>query len=260
MHRFRPSRVLAIVLLSALSALTLAQSALIPRGVLFGNPERTAPEISSDGTMLAYLAPDQGVLNVWVRTLGKTDDRVITNDRKRGIRNFIWQPDSKNVLYGQDQGGDENWRIYQTNVASKQTKDLTPFEKSRADILSFDPDHPDTILIQSNKRDPKVFDVYRANLKTGELTLDTQNPGDVQGWQADHNLEVRAAQVTTEDGGTIIRVRDDVKSPWRELIKWGPEETLGQRREFHSRQQGVVDHDLARCQCGAADFGRYRNR
>jgi dipeptidyl aminopeptidase/acylaminoacyl peptidase len=227
MHPFRPFRTLLLLAIFALPSLAFAQGNLIPRSVLFGNPERSGPEISPDGTMLAYLAPDQGVLNVWVRTLGKTDDRVITNDRKRGIRNFIWQPDSKNILYGQDQGGDENWRIYQTNVASKQTKDLTPFEKSRADILSFDPDHPDTLLIQSNKRDPKVFDVYRANLKTGELTLDTQNPGDVQGWQADHNLEVRAAQITTEDGGTLIRVRDDVKSPWRDLIKWGPEETLG---------------------------------
>jgi len=98
-------RLLAIFLLSAVA---FAQSALIPRGVLFGNPERSSPEISPDGTMLAYLAPDQGVLNVWVRTLGKTDDRVITNDRKRGIRNFIWQQDSTSILYGQqaDEGPD----------------------------------------------------------------------------------------------------------------------------------------------------------
>jgi dipeptidyl aminopeptidase/acylaminoacyl peptidase len=233
------SRLLAIVLLSSLSTLALAQSALIPRSVLFGNPERSSPDISPDGTMLAYLAPDQGVLNVWVRTLGKSDDRVITNDRKRGIRNFVWQYDSKNILYGQDKDGDENWRIYQTNVATKQTKDLTPFEKSRSDIVALEPEHPETLLIQSNKRDPKVFDVYRVNLKTGELTLDTQNPGDVAGWQPDHNLEVRGAQVTTDDGGTVIRVRDDAKSPWRELIKWGPEETLGNVVNFSPDNKSV---------------------
>lgn len=226
MHRVRPARVLAIVLLCSFSSLAFTQS-LIPRSVLFGNPERTAPKISPDGTMLAYLAPDQGVLNVWVRTLGKSDDGVITSDRKRGIRNFNWQYDSKNILYSQDKDGDENWHVYQTNLASKQTKDLTPFEKSRADLLSFEPDYPDTILIQSNKRDAKVFDVYRVNLKTGDMKLDTQNPGDVQGWTADHALQMRCAQVTTDDGGTLIRVRDDVKSAWRELIKWGPEETLG---------------------------------
>ena len=232
MRRSRSTLVLSVLLLFVIPTLVLAQTALIPRSVLFGNPARSSPEISPDGAMLAYLAPDAGVLNVWVRTLGKTDDRVITNDRKRGIRNFSWQFDSKNILYGQDQGGDENWRIYQTNVATKQTKDLTPFENSRADIVALEPSRPDTLLIQSNKRDPKVFDVYRVNLKTGELTLDTQNPGDVAGWQPDHDLQVRAAQITTDDGGTIIRVRDDYKSPWRELTKWGPDETLGNVDSF----------------------------
>lgn len=224
-------RKIQIVLLSALVAVLVisaqSQSSLIPRSVLFGNPERTSPQISPDGTMLAYLAPDQGVLNVWVRTLGQSDDHVITNDRKRGIRAYFWQYDSKNILYRQDQNGDENWHIYQTNVASKQTRDLTPFEKVRADIVALEPSHPDTVLIQLNKRDAKLFDVNRVNLKTGEMTLDTENPGDVQDWQADHDLQIRAAHITTPDGGSIIRVRDDVKSPWRELMKWGPEESLG---------------------------------
>src|SRR5579863_6736102 len=122
MHRSRLFRNLAVVLIAALPAIAFAQIELIPRSVLFGNPERTDPQISPDGTMLAYLAPDQGVLNVWIRTLGKTDDRAITNDRKRGIRNLFWQYDSKNILYAQDQNGDENWRVYQTNIASKQTR------------------------------------------------------------------------------------------------------------------------------------------
>ncbi|MBV8477583.1 MAG: S9 family peptidase [Acidobacteria bacterium] len=218
---------LLIFLLPTFQAWAQAPESLIPRKVLFGNPERSSPEISPDGRTLGYLAPEQGVLNVWVRTLGKTDDRVITHDRKRGIRNFSWQYDSKNVLYTQDQDGDENWRVYQTNVASTQTKDLTPFAKVRADIVALEPSHPDSILIQLNKRDAKLFDVYRVNLNTGQLALDTENPGDVLSWQADHDLQVRAAQVTTPDGGTLIRVRNNAKSSWRELMKWGPEETLG---------------------------------
>ena len=222
--------VLAFVL--TLSAVAQSQTPLIPRDVLFGNPERASPQISPDGTMLGYLAPDQGVLNVWVRTLGKTDDRVITNDRKRGIRNFSWQYDSKNILYTQDQNGDENWRVYQTNVESKQTRDLTPYDKVRADIVALEPSHPDTVLVQMNKRDPKLFDIERIDLKNGEVTLDTENPGDVNAFQADHDLQVRAAQIVTPDGGTVIRVRDNTKSPWRELMKWGPEETMGQIAGF----------------------------
>jgi dipeptidyl aminopeptidase/acylaminoacyl peptidase len=231
---------LTSILLAILAASAQSQSQLIPRSVLFGNPERTSPQISPDGTMLAYLAPDEGVLNVWVRTLGKSDDHVITHDRKRGIRNYFWQFDSKNILYRQDQNGDENWRIYQTNVASKQTRDLTPFEKVRADIVAQEPSHPDTALIQMNKRDPKLFDVSRLNLKTGEITLDTENPGDVQDWQPDHDLQIRAAHVTTSDGGSIIRVRDDAKSPWRELMKWGPEETLGSVAEFSEDNKSLL--------------------
>src|SRR5262249_6002191 len=145
----------------------------------------------------------------------------------RGIRNLSWQYDSKNILYQQDQNGDENWHVYQTNVATRKTRDLTPFDKVRADLVALEPSQPDVVLVQTNKRDAKVFDVYRVSLKSGEMALDTENPGDVSGWQSDHDLQVRAAQVTTDDGGTLIRVRDDAKSPWRDLIKWGAEETLG---------------------------------
>lgn len=151
----------------------------------------------------------------------------MTNDTKRGIRNFTWQYDNKHVLYAQDVGGDENWRLYQTNIATKQTKDLTPFEKVRVDLVAYDWKTPDTVLFQANKRDPKLFDVYRVDLKTGKIEMDTENPEDVQGWQADNALQVRAAQVRTPNGGAIIRVRNDAKSPWRELTKWGPDETFG---------------------------------
>ena len=227
----RHSRTLVALLVVAAALVTVAQdkftTSLIPREVLFGNPERTNPQISPDGTQLGYLAPVDGVLNIWIKTIGKDDERAVTNDTKRGIRNFNWQYDNKHVLYPQDVGGDENWRLYQTDIATKQTKDLTPFEKVRVDLVAYDWKTPDTVLFQANKRDPKLFDVYRVDLKTGKIEMDTENPGDVQGWQADNALEVRAAQVQTPDGGTIIRVRNAAKSPWRELIRWGPDETFG---------------------------------
>ncbi|MGZ7073713.1 MAG: S9 family peptidase [Candidatus Angelobacter sp.] len=212
---------------------------LIPREVLFGNPERADPQISPDGSQIGYLAPVDGVLNVWIRTLGKTDDRPVTADKHRGIRNFLWQYDNKHILYVQDVGGDENWRLYQTDLATKQTKDLTPFDKVRVDIVAYEWSLPDTILVQMNKRNPKLFDVHRIDLKTGEVELDTENPGDVQGWQADNALRIRAAQVQTADGGTIIRIRDNSKSPWRELIKWGPDETFGGVNGFSPDNQAL---------------------
>ncbi|MDB4887988.1 MAG: peptidase prolyl oligopeptidase [Gemmatimonadetes bacterium] len=202
-------------------------SPLIPREVLFGNPQRTSPDISPDGRQVAYLAPVNGVLNIWVRTLGRSDDHPVTSDTKRGIRSYFWQFDSRHLLYAQDVGGDENWRVYQTNVASRSTVDLTPFEKVRADIVGYERSHPTTLLVQLNRRDPRVFDVYRIDLATRAVTLDTRNPGDVASWQADHTLAVRAAQASTPDGGAIVRVRNNAGAPWRELMRWGGDETLG---------------------------------
>src|SRR5207247_2394641 len=104
------------------------QPALIPRSVFFGNAEKLNPQLSPDGQRLAYLAPDSGVLNVWVRTVGKRDDHPVTHDRTRPIYNYFWQGDSKHILHLQEHAGDENWRIYQTDLAAKTTRDLTPFD------------------------------------------------------------------------------------------------------------------------------------
>lgn len=200
---------------------------LIPREVLFGNPERADPRLSPDGTKLAYLAPDDGVLNVWVRTLGQDDDRVVTADRKRGIHIFFWQGDSRHILYMQDQDGDENFHLYQTNLETRETHDLTPFAGSRALPVAVDHNFPEDILVSTNARDARLFDVYRLHLPSRKLQLDTENPGDIAGWEADNALQVRAAQSQLPDGGTRIQVRDDKASSWREFTRWGPDESNG---------------------------------
>lgn len=199
----------------------------IPRAVLFGNPERSAPQLSPDGKKMAYLAPDKGVLNVWVKTLGQSDDKVVTSDKKRGIRSYFWQQDGEHVLYVQDQDGDENWHFYQTGLKTGMTRDLTPFKGITAQIVAVDEKFPDTLLVGLNNRDPRLHDVYRLNLKNGALDLDTQNPGDVLGWEADHTLTIRGAQVMKPDGSTEIRVRDDAKAPWRTFLTWSADETNG---------------------------------
>src|SRR5512145_551457 len=100
---------LALALMLMAPSLSAELPPLIPRSVLLGNPDKASPRISPDGTKLAYLAPTNDVLNVWVRTVGQQDDQVITADKKRGIRMFFWQQDGEHIIYLQDQDGDENW-------------------------------------------------------------------------------------------------------------------------------------------------------
>lgn len=198
---------------------------LIPREVLFGNPERAAPQISPDGKHLAYLAPDQkNVLQVWVRTLGKTDDKQVTHDEKRGIRQYYWAYDNKQLLYLQDVGGNENFHLYAVRLDDDKTRDLTPFEGVRAQGVDRDDDHPNEVIVGLNKRDRKVFDVHRIDLTTGKETLDTENPGNVVNWTTDTDFVVRAATTVNPDGSWDILVRDTAKDPWRKLIHINPEE------------------------------------
>lgn len=192
---------------------------LIPREVLFGNPVKASPRISPDGARLAYLAPsDKGVLNVWVRTIGQADDAQVTNDTQRGIRIHFWAEDGKRLFYLQDIGGDENWHVYAVDLATKQVRDLTPFQGVRASNIMLDKNFPEQMLVGLNLRDRRVFDMYRVDLASGAIVLDTLNPGDVLGWITDPGFQIRACQgQNPRDASTVVRVRDSKDAPWRDL-------------------------------------------
>ncbi len=211
-----------LALLAALPAFAGQAPPLIPLDKLFGNPVKAGPQISPDGTRLSYLAPsDKGVLNVWVKTLGKDDDAQITNDTYRGVRIHMWTHDGKRVLYLQDVGGDENWHVYSTDLGTKIVRDLTPFQGIRAQGINLDEDHPNEMLVGLNLRDRRVFDMYRVDLTTGAIALDTQNPGDVVGWITDDAFRIRGAMASNPaDGSTILRVRDGADAPWRDIAVW----------------------------------------
>ncbi|HEV2170887.1 MAG TPA: alpha/beta fold hydrolase, partial [Candidatus Binatus sp.] len=200
---------------------------LIAREVLLGNPERTHPLIAPDGKRLAWLAPDdRGVMQVWVQTIGEQDARVVTADKSRGIENYRWAYDSKTIVYEQDTDGDENFHLFAVDLDPLKVRDLTPWPGVRAEVVASNPRFPDRMLVALNKRDRKLMDVYRADLRNGAVELDTQNPSDVAGWLADDDMIVRAAAVTTPDGGTEIRIRDSAAGKWRTLIKAGMEDKL----------------------------------
>jgi dipeptidyl aminopeptidase/acylaminoacyl peptidase len=196
---------------------------LIPRTILFGNPERTSPQISPDGKYLTYLAPDKkNVLQVWIRSLGKKNDRVLTADKKRGIRSHFWTYDGEQLIYLQDSDGDENYHLYGVNVKTNVVRDLTPFQGVKAELVGQDPKFPREALVALNLKNKKKFDVYRVNLKNGAVEFDTDNPGNIIGWTADSNFKVRAALAATADGGFDLLFREAPGKKWQKARHWGP--------------------------------------
>jgi dipeptidyl aminopeptidase/acylaminoacyl peptidase len=186
---------------------------LIPRDVLFGNPERVAPRISPDGTQLAWIAPRDGVLNVWVAPIGPPGvgwdaAAVVTDDTDRGIRSFTW---------ARDTGGDENWRLYDVDMETMDRRDLTPFDGIQARILATSKRHRDEVLVGMNRDNPQLHDVYRLDLPSGELVKVIENPG-YAGWLADEELAVRGALAPLPDGGFDLLVRDSADGDWRTLV------------------------------------------
>jgi dipeptidyl aminopeptidase/acylaminoacyl peptidase len=192
-------------------------TSLIPRKLIFGNPDKAFVQISPDGARIGYLAPVDGVLNVWV---GPADDpasaKPVTNDTKRGIRFFKWAYTSAHILYIQDIGGDENWRIYSVNLNSGNILDLTPFEGVQAQIQQVSHKFPDEILVGLNDRIPQLHDVYRININTGERSLMLENERFVA-FVMDDELQVRLAIQSTPSGGGNIFKRADKWELFQEI-------------------------------------------
>jgi len=204
---------------------------LIPRTLLFGNP------ISPDGKRVAFLAPKDGVLNVWVASLEGLEEKgadavleaaePITNDTGRGIRSYRWAWDDTHILYIQDKDGDENWHVYATNVETAETRDLTPFDGVQARISEVSPEHPNEILLAINKDNPQLHDVYRVALDSGEMELVARNEGFLA-LLTTHELTVPMAIKPTPTGGMtyLVKEGDGDETTWRELFAVGPEDAM----------------------------------
>lgn len=208
---------------------TTQQIALIPKKVLFGNPVKTSPRVSPDGKRMAYLAPVNDVLNVWVGDVGsegKSQYQPVTQDTDRGVRFYFWAADNKHILYIQDVGGNENFRLYATNIETRETRDLTPFENVQVQIIDRDKRFPNELLLGINKENPQVHDVYHLDLTTGELILVAKNPGNVAGWVTDAQFKVRGALTALPDGGNQLLIRDTEQSEWKPLLTWSADDAL----------------------------------
>jgi dipeptidyl aminopeptidase/acylaminoacyl peptidase len=177
------------------------EQGLISRQLLFGNPTRFRGRISPSGTMVSYLAPVNGVMNIWVGPAADLDAaKPVTDDRSRGIHSYQWSASDDYLIYLRDAGGDENDHVHAIHLPSAVVRDLTPYPGARAEIYGMSWSHPTKIVVGINNRNPEYFDVYRVDLGTGERTLLFQNEG-FSVFVVDEELEVRAAVKPTEDGG-----------------------------------------------------------
>ena len=202
----------AILLQGAPAAFAQSEVPLIPREKIFGNPSKVQGRLSPDGKWLSWIAPRDGVLNVYVAPIGDPSAaRALTHEAERPIRSYFWSPDSRQILFINDKGGDENFLLYGVEIASGAQRTLTPFEKTRVMIVGLSNSVKDRILVGVNNRDARWHDVHSLDLKTGTLTPVLLNTGDYASFLADDQLNLRAATRSRTDGGSdFFRIANNV--------------------------------------------------
>jgi dipeptidyl aminopeptidase/acylaminoacyl peptidase len=191
------------VAVAAAPAVAQPSVPLIARDKFFGNPTMAQGRLSPDGKWLSWSAPRDGVLNVYVAPASDPKAaRALTNETKRPIRQYFWSPDSRQILFINDKGGDENFLLYGVDVVSGAQRALTPFEKTRVEVVGISREVKDRILVGVNNRDAKWHDVYSLDLASGKLTPVLMNTGGYAGFTADEQLNVRIATKSRADGGS----------------------------------------------------------
>jgi dipeptidyl aminopeptidase/acylaminoacyl peptidase len=217
-----------------------ADTSLLPRKLLFGNPDHLMPSISPNGNQIAFIAPDNGVLNVWV---APADDvkaaKVVTHERTRPIRFFLWAYTNEHIVYANDKGGDENFHIFAVDLKADKEEDLTPFEGVRAQLLDRYDNKPTVLLAEMNKRDKRFMDPVLIDIKTKAITVLAENTEGYVGYVADQDAKLRMASKMTPDGGVEL-FTPGKPGEWTSYAKIAPEDNQTTAPEFFEKNNRTL--------------------
>lgn len=219
----------------------------------FRNPEKANFSLSPDGSFYAWMAPYRDMMNVFVREIGTENVTQLTFDTLRSVYGFFWANNDR-ILYIKDAGGDENMKLFGVNKDGTDLKALADFPKVRAEMIDDLPDIDEYVIIGLNKRDPRLFDPYRLDINTGELTMLAENPGNIVGWMTDHTGELRVGFAIVDGVNTSILYRDNEKAPFREILKTTFKETMSPQFFTFDNKKFYAVSNLGRDKTAAVIF------
>ncbi len=242
----------------AAQKVSIEEVPLIPMEDFFRNPEKRSFQISPDGEYLAWLQPWKSRMNVHIQKVGEEEVVRVTNATERDLAGYFWKGDNR-IVYFQDTKGDENYRLFAVDRNGENQKDLTPFEKVRAGIVDDLKKIPDEMIIQLNKRDARIFDVYRINVNTGEMEVIAENPGNITGWMTDHNGKLRIA-LTTDGVNTGVLYRDTEEKEFKELISTNFKETIAPLFFTYDNKNLYMASNLGRDKAAIVEYDIKENK
>ncbi len=196
----------------------------IPLEDFFKNPDKSSYQISPDGMFYSFMAPYESRMNVFIQKIGDSESMRITDVTDRDIAGYTWVSNER-ILYLKDNGGDENFALYAVNIDGSNPQSLTAFDSVRTELIDDLEDQEDYVMVGLNKRDQRIYDPYRLNVQTGELSMLAENPGNISGWMTDHEGKLRVA-LTTDGVNNSLMYRETEDSEWEILFTGNFKESL----------------------------------
>ncbi|WP_190809660.1 S9 family peptidase [Flagellimonas sp. S3867] len=170
----------------------------------FANPKAFTFRFSPDGKYLSYRERDEnGKQHIYVKDIATGVAKRAIEEKDELVRGYGWLNNGR-LYYLMDKGGNENYHIYAVDLDGSNLKDLTPFDGVRAQFTELLREDKEHIIVSMNKNNPQVFEPYKVNLNTGELTQlfsndDPVNPIFGYSFDKDGNLK------------GYVRIRDGVE-------------------------------------------------
>ena len=191
---------------------------LIPRKLLLGNPSYVSPKLSPDGRRLAWQAPVDNVMNIWVAPADAIGEaQPVTRMGGRPPAWHGWSADGRFVCFLKDETGDENYNLFVVEPETGTVRNLTPMPGVAVQIVLLSPDLPGRILIGLNDRDPRWHDVWSLDLATGKRELVYENTERFGSFLPDWQGRIRLAQRSepASGGEQIYQLHEGGPEPWR---------------------------------------------
>ena len=215
----------SLLISSCMNEKTVMKAEQIPLEDFFRNPEKTAYQISPNGEYFSYKAPYESRMNIFAKKRGSDEAVRLTSETDRDIAGYFW-PNNDQILYIKDDGGNENWKLYGVNIDGTGLICYTDYDNVRTEILEDLPEIPDQVIIGMNKRNPQVFDPYRLDIKTGDMEMLAENPGNIQSWIFDHDGKLRAAIAIVDGINSQILYRETENDEFTPVLTTNFKETV----------------------------------
>jgi dipeptidyl aminopeptidase/acylaminoacyl peptidase len=218
-----------ISILSALYSCNRNKIRQIPISDFFKNAEKSIFRISPDGKYVSYLKPYKGRQNLFIKSLADGKEHMATSFTDYSVIDYSWTYNDQ-IIFSQDIISMDEYKMYALDVSTLKTRNILSLEKGRIHLLNNrNKPEPDMITIRMNKRDPANFDIYKLNIKTGELKSYLVNPGNITEWFPDDNGKIRLVKASDGVDETIL-YRPDDKAPFKPII----------RNNFRNRVQPIA--------------------